>query len=90
MLKEVGRAVAGIHDGGLVHGDLTTSNLLLRSSDKALVRPSRHAGPLHCPDTGERGRASYMGIIIIFGHSFFSASAPAFVRILRVCVCVRL
>lgn len=26
----MGRAVATLHDGGLVHGDLTTSNLLLR------------------------------------------------------------
>ena len=38
VLVEVGRAVARLHDGGLVHGDLTTSNMLVRESDGALVR----------------------------------------------------
>jgi tRNA A-37 threonylcarbamoyl transferase component Bud32 len=38
VLVEVGRAVARMHDGGLVHGDLTTSNMLVRASDGALVR----------------------------------------------------
>lgn len=37
LLKEVGRTVALMHDGGLVHGDLTTSNLLVRKSDGAVV-----------------------------------------------------
>lgn len=37
MLQSVGRAVAMLHDGGLVHGDLTTSNMMLRDSDHALV-----------------------------------------------------
>eukprot|EP00884_Botryococcus_braunii_P013574 jgi/Botrbrau1/22217/Bobra.168_1s0048.1 len=37
LLTEVGRVVAAIHDGGLVHGDLTTSNILVRDSDRALV-----------------------------------------------------
>lgn len=32
VLEEVGRAVARLHDGGLVHGDLTTSNILVRSA----------------------------------------------------------
>lgn len=29
--------MAALHDGGVVHGDLTTSNLILRSPDSALV-----------------------------------------------------
>jgi TP53 regulating kinase-like protein len=37
MLREVGRLVALLHDGGMVHGDLTTSNMMLRDSDGALV-----------------------------------------------------
>ena len=37
LLLEVGRVIARLHDGGLVHGDLTTSNMMLRGSDKQLV-----------------------------------------------------
>ena len=29
--------MALLHDGGLIHGDLTTSNMLLRSPDNKLV-----------------------------------------------------
>ena len=35
---KIGKAVALLHDGGVVHGDLTTSNMILRESDGALVR----------------------------------------------------
>ena len=38
MLRCIGEAIAMMHDGGLVHGDLTTSNLMVRSDDNALVR----------------------------------------------------
>ena len=34
---QVGKAVAKMHDGGLIHGDLTTSNILVRDDDE---RPS--------------------------------------------------
>lgn len=37
LLKRVGRAVALLHDGSLVHGDLTTSNILVRNTDHAVV-----------------------------------------------------
>lgn len=37
VLRETGRLVALLHDGGMVHGDLTTSNMLLRAADKSLV-----------------------------------------------------
>ena len=37
LLREIGRLVALLHDGGLIHGDLTTSNMLLRSPNKKLV-----------------------------------------------------
>ena len=36
-MREVGRLVALLHDGGMVHGDLTTSNMMLRESDGSLV-----------------------------------------------------
>lgn len=38
LLRAIGSAVAALHDGGIVHGDLTTSNLLVRAADNALVR----------------------------------------------------
>ena len=37
VLSAVGRAVARLHDGGLVHGDLTTSNMIVREADGELV-----------------------------------------------------
>lgn len=37
LAAAVGAAVAALHDGGLVHGDLTTSNLLVRDADNSLV-----------------------------------------------------
>ena len=37
LLRDIGRLVALLHDGGLIHGDLTTSNMLLRSPDNKLV-----------------------------------------------------
>eukprot|EP00891_Asterochloris_glomerata_P003059 jgi/Astpho2/3059/Aster-03363 len=36
-LAGIGQAVAVLHDGGLVHGDLTTSNMLVREADSAVV-----------------------------------------------------
>jgi tRNA A-37 threonylcarbamoyl transferase component Bud32 len=38
MLEKIGHAVATLHDAGLIHGDLTTSNMLVRKSDSAVVR----------------------------------------------------
>ena len=33
LMKKIGRAIGKLHDIGIVHGDLTTSNLMLRSSE---------------------------------------------------------
>ncbi len=38
MLVAIGKEIARLHDGGLVHGDLTTSNMILRAADKKVVR----------------------------------------------------
>ena len=35
--EDVGRHVAAMHDGGLIHGDLTTSNILVREDDGRVV-----------------------------------------------------
>ncbi len=40
----IGRTLAVLHDGGLIHGDLTTSNMIVRASDKALVSCTAAAG----------------------------------------------
>lgn len=34
---QIGDAIGKIHDGGLIHGDLTTSNMLMRSGTNQLV-----------------------------------------------------
>lgn len=37
IATQIGDAVAKLHDGGLVHGDLTTSNMLIRNGTNQLV-----------------------------------------------------
>lgn len=37
MGEEIGVAIARLHDGGIVHGDLTTSNFLVREGDQRIV-----------------------------------------------------
>lgn len=37
LAVKIGRAVAKLHDGGMIHGDLTTSNMIVREADEALV-----------------------------------------------------
>ncbi|XP_056865588.1 uncharacterized protein LOC108838930 isoform X2 [Raphanus sativus] len=37
IAAQIGEAIAKLHDGGLSHGDLTTSNMLLRSGTNQLV-----------------------------------------------------
>ena len=51
VATKIGRAVAALHDGGIVHGDLTTSNMITRDGDGALVRvplTRDAAAPLRC------------------------------------------
>lgn len=42
MLGKIGQTVATLHDGGLIHGDLTTSNMLIQKSDSAVVGDNLH------------------------------------------------
>ncbi|TVU31113.1 hypothetical protein EJB05_22784, partial [Eragrostis curvula] len=37
IATQIGNAVGKLHDGGLVHGDLTTSNMIIKNSDNQLV-----------------------------------------------------
>lgn len=34
VLRNIGRAVATLHDGGVIHGDLTTSNMIITEDSK--------------------------------------------------------
>jgi tRNA A-37 threonylcarbamoyl transferase component Bud32 len=38
VAASIGASVAKLHDGGIIHGDLTTSNLLLRAHSNSVVR----------------------------------------------------
>jgi len=35
--REIGRIIARIHDDEIIHGDLTTSNMMLRQADNQIV-----------------------------------------------------
>ncbi|OEL14804.1 Pentatricopeptide repeat-containing protein [Dichanthelium oligosanthes] len=37
IAAQIGNAVGKLHDGGLVHGDLTTSNMIIKNSNNQLV-----------------------------------------------------
>ncbi|KAK9945260.1 hypothetical protein M0R45_010785 [Rubus argutus] len=37
IAMQIGQAIGKLHDGGLIHGDLTTSNLLIRAATNQLV-----------------------------------------------------
>jgi TP53 regulating kinase and related kinases len=38
IATQIGNAVGKLHDGGLVHGDLTTSNMIIKNNNNQLVR----------------------------------------------------
>lgn len=37
LAGHIGRAIAKLHDGGLIHGDLTTSNMIVCAKTNRLV-----------------------------------------------------
>jgi TP53 regulating kinase-like protein len=37
IATQIGNAVGKLHDGGLAHGDLTTSNMIIKNSNNQLV-----------------------------------------------------
>lgn len=37
LATQIGEAIGKLHDGGLIHGDLTTSNMLIQSETNRLV-----------------------------------------------------
>jgi len=42
IATQIGDAVGKLHDGGLVHGDLTTSNMLIKKETNQLVFSESH------------------------------------------------
>ena len=75
----IGKALAAIHDGGLIHGDLTTSNMILVTQDNAAGSPP--SGPTDegmGGEAGEKGKGMRISkqdfrlVLIDFGLSFNS------------------
>jgi TP53 regulating kinase and related kinases len=38
IATQIGNAIGKLHDGGLIHGDLTTSNMIIKRETNQLVR----------------------------------------------------
>ena len=55
--NRVGQVLASMHDGSLVHGDLTTSNMLVRESNQAVV------GPVLMPIPNNEDRQAYFTML---------------------------
>ena len=71
LMEPVGRAVGRMHEGGVVHGDLTTSNLMVRSAsslgeqeqEKGKALDNENQAPTSSPEESLRGEI----VIIDFG-----------------------
>lgn len=59
LLRRMGEAVGRLHKAGIVHGDLTTSNIMLRPWEHSKDPSNGHA------DGGEGGEGSLEGEIVI-------------------------
>lgn len=62
LMASIGRAVGGLHDSGVVHGDLTTSNLMLRPL------------PAGLDEGGQRRRKSLDGDIVLIDFGLAQVS----------------
>ncbi|KAK2753709.1 serine/threonine-protein kinase bud32 [Onygenales sp. PD_40] len=49
LLRNIGRAVGAMHKAGIVHGDLTTSNLILRPANAVAIEKEKEANQLPAP-----------------------------------------
>ncbi|KAK2800840.1 serine/threonine-protein kinase bud32 [Emmonsiellopsis sp. PD_5] len=49
LLRNIGRAVGAMHKAGIVHGDLTTSNLILRPTNAITIEKEKEANQLPAP-----------------------------------------
>lgn len=41
VMREMGAAIGNMHDSGVVHGDLTTSNIMIRKTDNSAAQPQQ-------------------------------------------------
>ncbi|KAL4974055.1 EKC/KEOPS complex subunit bud32 [Aspergillus desertorum] len=67
LLRRIGKAVGGLHKAGVIHGDLTTSNLMLR--------PLSFADTAGTTEEGDQGSPSMEGevVMIDFGLAMQSS-----------------
>ena len=60
-MADVGRLLALLHDGGLIHGDLTTSNMLVREVRRTPGGAQGWGGPDATLQEAGRGWGTHLG-----------------------------
>lgn len=68
LLRRIGEVVGGLHAKGVVHGDLTTSNMMLRPATTAPLRGNGE-------EEGGQGGSSLEGDIVLIDFGLASQSA---------------
>ena len=81
ICKQIGKNIAKLHDSGIIHGDLTTSNMILveRNLQYILIRM-----PLAKISIFSRSFLSFLKRMTSFGMSFSTAFLISFFFILEV------
>ncbi|CAI0434031.1 unnamed protein product [Linum tenue] len=102
IAMQIGAAIAKLHDGGLIHGDLTTSNMLIRNVSNQLLQvlidfglsftstlPEDKAVDLYVLERALLSMHSSCGNVHSWFCSFWSQSVFLFSDCLRLPVSVR-
>ncbi|PYH48615.1 serine/threonine protein kinase BUD32 [Aspergillus saccharolyticus JOP 1030-1] len=70
LLRRIGRAVGALHAAGVIHGDLTTSNLILRPSGGIMKPQQQQQQELG----GEEGMVDLEGEVVLIDFGLASQS----------------
>ncbi|KAL8645743.1 MAG: hypothetical protein Q9210_006541, partial [Variospora velana] len=68
LMRRVGKAVGRMHEVGVVHGDLTTSNLMLRPSDPKAANGTIEEGAHRGQEPAEDGQEQAAGMVSLEGE----------------------